>query len=169
MTERMGGHFRHAVSVTRPSRTAVFMLGFLVIVAVVGFWLFQSIRTVFTANPWLNGLILLVLLVGIGYTFWQVSRLNRCVDWIEAFIAERPGLETIEPPRLVASMAGMLRDRESRRSLSASTVPFGRGPRHRAVCCELAYILGAARDVLGSVDYGPGHCRHRARPGPRCQ
>jgi len=139
MTERMGGHFRHAVSVTRPSRTAVFMLGFLVIVAVVGFWLFQSIRTVFTANPWLNGLILLVLLVGIGYTFWQVSRLNRCVDWIEAFIAERPGLETIEPPRLVASMAGMLRDRESRRSLSASTV--------RAILDSIATRLDEARDI----------------------
>jgi len=139
MTERMGGHFRHAVSVTRPSRTAVFMLAFLVVVVVVGYFLFQSIRTVFTANPWLNGLIFLVLLVGIGYTFWQVSRLNRCVDWIEAFIAERPGLETIEPPRLVASMAGMLRDRESRRSLSASTV--------RAILDSIATRLDEARDI----------------------
>jgi hypothetical protein len=70
MNERMGGQFRHAVSVTRPSRTAIYMLGFLLIVAIVGFMLFQSIREVFTANPWLNGLILVVLFVGIAYTFW---------------------------------------------------------------------------------------------------
>lgn len=139
MVERMGGQFRHAVSVTRPSRTAIYMLGFLLIVGVVGFLLFQSIRTVFTASPWLNGLILLVLLVGIAYTFWQVYRLNRCVDWIEAFIAERPGFETIEPPRLVASMAGMLRDKESRRSLSATTV--------RAILDSIATRLDEARDI----------------------
>ena len=139
MVDPMGGHFRRAVSVTRPTRTTLLMIAFLIIVAVVCFLLYQPIRDVFTANPWLNGLIFLVLVVGIAYTFWQVARLSRCVDWIEAFIAERPGFETIEPPRLLASMAGMLRDKASRKSLSATTV--------RAILDSIATRLDEGRDI----------------------
>ena len=139
MFDPMEGGFRRAVQVTRPARTAVVMAGFLLVVGLVAFLLYQPIAAVFSANPWLNGLILVVLAVGVGYTFWQVSRLNRCVDWIEAFIEERPGFETIEPPRMLASMAGMLRDPESRRNLSATTV--------RAILDSIATRLDEARDI----------------------
>lgn len=131
--------FREAVQVTRPTRTVVLMAVFLAFVVAVAFFLSQPIYTVFLANPYLNGLILCVLIVGIGYTFWQVNRLNRCVDWMEAFIAERPGFDTIPPPRLVKSMAGMLRDRESRRRLSPSVV--------RAILDSIATRLDEARDI----------------------
>lgn len=135
----MEGDFRRSVTVTRPTRTTLFMLGFLILVVVVAYFLAKQISQVFLANPYLNGLILIVLVVGIGYTFWQVNRLRMCIDWIEAFIDERPGFETITPPRLLVSMAGMLRDRETRRSISPAIV--------RAILDSIATRLDESREI----------------------
>ncbi len=136
----MEGDLRRSVRVTRPTGTILFMIGFLVLVSVVAFFLAQTIGTVFNANPYLNGLILIVLAVGILYTFWQVNRLRMCIDWIDAFIAERPGFEVIEPPRLLISMAGMLRDREARKSLSPTIV--------RAILDSIATRLDESREIV---------------------
>jgi len=136
----MEGDFKRSVRVTRPTGTILFMLGFLVLVGVVAFFLAQTIGTVFNANPYLNGLILIVLAVGILYTFWQVNRLRMCIDWIDAFISERPGFEVIEPPRLLVSMAGMLRDREARKSLSPTIV--------RAILDSIATRLDESREIV---------------------
>lgn len=135
----MDGDFRQSVKVTRPSSTFLFMLGFLALVIIVAYFLAQPIAQVFLANPYLNGLILFVLAVGIGYTFWQVNRLRMCIDWIDAFIVERPGFETITPPRLLVSMAGMLRDRETRRSISPTIV--------RAILDSIATRLDESREI----------------------
>lgn len=135
----MKGDFRRSVQVTRPTGTVVFMFVFLVLVAIVGFFLSKAIWDVFLANPYLNGLILFVLVVGIAYTFWQVQRLRICIDWIEAFIAERPGFETIQPPRLLMSMAGMLRDREARKNISPTIV--------RAILDSIATRLDESREI----------------------
>ena len=136
----MEGDFKRSVRVTRPTGTILLMLGFLVIVGVVAYFLAQTIGTVFNANPYLNGLILVVLAVGILYTFWQVNRLRLCIDWIDAFISERPGFEVIEPPRLLVSMAGMLRDRETRKSLSPTIV--------RAILDSIATRLDESREIV---------------------
>jgi len=136
----MEGDFKRSVKVTRPTGTILFMLGFLGVVSVVAYFLAQTIGTVFNANPYLNGLILLVLAVGILCTFWQVNRLRMCIDWIDAFISERPGFEVIEPPRLLISMAGMLRDREARKSLSPSIV--------RAILDSIATRLDESREIV---------------------
>ncbi len=136
----MEGDFKRSVRVTRPTGTILFMLGFLVLVGVVAFFLAQTIGTVFNANPYLNGLILIVLAVGILYTFWQVNRLRMCIDWIDAFISERPGFEVIEPPRLLVSMAGMLRDRETRKNLSPTIV--------RAILDSIATRLDESREIV---------------------
>ncbi len=136
----MEGDFKRSVRVTRPTGTILFMLGFLMLVGVVAFFLAQTIGTVFNANPYLNGLILIVLAVGILYTFWQVNRLRMCIDWIDAFISERPGFEVIEPPRLLVSMAGMLRDRETRKNLSPTIV--------RAILDSIATRLDESREIV---------------------
>lgn len=135
----MDGDFRQTVRVTRPTRTTLLMLAFLALVALVAFVLATTIYGVFLANPYLNGLIIAVLIVGICYTFWQVFRLNRCVDWIDAFIAERPGFDTIQPPPLLLSMAGMLRDPEARRGISPTIV--------RAILDSIATRLDESRDI----------------------
>ena len=135
----MDGDFKRSVKVTRPTGAALTMLGFVALVVVVAYFLAQPIRDVFFANVYLNGLIIFVLVIGVLYTFWQVLRLSRCIDWIDAFIAERPGFETIQPPKLLASMAGMLRDREARRSLSPSIV--------RAILDSIATRLDESREI----------------------
>ena len=135
----MDGDFRQTARVTRPTSTTLYMIAFLALVGLVAFFLATTIYDVFLANPYLNGLIVAVLIIGICYTFWQVSRLNRCVDWIDAFIAERPGFDTIPPPRLLLSMAGMLRDPEARRGISPTIV--------RAILDSIATRLDEARDI----------------------
>lgn len=93
------------------------MAAFLAVVAAVAIVLLPSIRGAFMANPALNGLILGSFLLGILYIFRQVLTLRPEVAWLEAY---RSGLQPeSDPPRLLAPMARMLRERKGRLSLSA--------------------------------------------------
>ena len=68
----------------------------------------------FWHNPGLNGLILLVLAIGIAWNLRQVLRLAPEVDWLEHYQA---GPDQTRPPagtRLLAPMARMLRPRMTR-------------------------------------------------------
>jgi hypothetical protein len=112
---------------SRPLRFLLRMLLFVVVVAAAAAWLGRPLGTAFMANPYVNGLILLILLIGIGYIFWQVLRLGREVDWIESFrqkVASGEPLRTSRrPPRLLAPMARMLGTRrDGRVSLSATSL-----------------------------------------------
>src|SRR3546814_10195963 len=53
------------------------MAVFLVLVAIAAAFIAPGLQDAFLANVWLNGLILLILLVGIVYSFVQVLRLDR--------------------------------------------------------------------------------------------
>lgn len=111
-----------APEMTRPTRTLIFMIAFLIMLGVIGWLVHARIAQIFAAHLYLNLFILSVFVVGVVYVFWQVLRLFRSVEWMEAFMAERPGFDLIEPPPLLASMAALLRERENRRRLSAFTV-----------------------------------------------
>ncbi|MHA1570162.1 MAG: flagellar motor protein MotA [Alphaproteobacteria bacterium] len=95
---------------TRPRRFLGRMGVFLLAVAIVAGTLFPMLRDAFLANPALNGLILGVLLVGIGYVFRQVLMLAPEAAWIDAFRQGHPGPSTQSPPRLLAPMAAMFGD-----------------------------------------------------------
>src|SRR5690606_18246259 len=71
----------------------------------------------FHYNPALNAAILAVLLLGIGYTFWQVIRLYREIAWLERYRAGQPTGDA--QPRLLAPMAVMIGERRGKLSLSA--------------------------------------------------
>lgn len=94
------------------------MIIFLVAVVVVVGVLLGPVLRAFNANPALNGLILLVLLLGIAYSFRQVLRLRPEVDWIETFRRNDPGLSIARAPVLLAPMAAMLGERQGQVSLS---------------------------------------------------
>ena len=81
-------------------------------------FLFTTLIDAFLANPALNGLIIAVLLLGIGYIFRQVVLLQREQAWLERF--GEGGLEQAQeqPTRLLAPMAKMLADRRTTMSLS---------------------------------------------------
>jgi hypothetical protein len=107
---------------SRPQAYILRMAVFLVLVAVAAVLLHQTAIAAFMANPWLNGLILGVLVLGIGYAFRQVARLGPEVEWIESFRRNQPGLSIAEPPTLIAPMATMLGERRGRVVLSATAM-----------------------------------------------
>jgi len=104
---------------TRPTRFLLRMALFLFVVAVVAGLLFEPIERAFVANPGLNGLILGVLLIGIVYSFRQVGMLSREVTWMETFRRRRPGISLQAQPRLLATIATALGEREGPVRLSA--------------------------------------------------
>lgn len=96
------------------------MLAFLAAVTVLVGLLAGELATAFAANPMLNGVIALVLGLGIAWNIRQVLVLTNEVDWLEAFRNPTPGAPARKPPRLLAAMASMLAGRRSERlSLSA--------------------------------------------------
>ena len=127
---------------TRPQVYLTRMVLFLCVVAVAATWMFVGFDTIpraFMANRWLNGLIIGVILLGIGYIFRQIISLSPEVDWIEAFRRNEPSLAVQKPPRLLASMATMLGERQGRLSLSAMSM--------RALLDSIASRLDESRDI----------------------
>jgi hypothetical protein len=106
---------------TRPGRYLIRMLAFLVVVAGGLFLIRGELEKFFQASPFLNGLIIGILVIGILYTLRQVLVLWPEVSWIENYTKNRalPG----KGPRFLAPMAKMLGEREGRRlRLTAGTM-----------------------------------------------
>nr|WP_207191848.1 flagellar motor protein MotA [Paracraurococcus ruber] len=96
------------------------MLGFLAAVGVVTALLLQELAGAFASNPVLNGLIVFVLLIGVGWNLRQVLLLRPEVAWLEQFRSPRMGAPAMAAPRLLGPMASMFSARRSDRlSLSA--------------------------------------------------
>jgi hypothetical protein len=115
------------------------MLVFLVLCGLIAFVLQKQILNAFNANPWLNGLIVLVLLIGIVLSFARVIRLFPEVSWVNSY--RRADLGRIaRAPTLLAPMAAILgSDRAGRLAISAQTM--------RAFLDSLANRLDEARDI----------------------
>lgn len=125
-------------ALTRPQRFLTRMVLFLVAVALVCALLIQPLARAFLANPVLNGLIVAVLVVGIGFTFRQVFTLRRAVDWTEAY---RGGAADVaaSPPALLAPMVTLLRERRGRVTLSALSA--------RSILDSIGARLDETRDI----------------------
>ncbi|MFT3792655.1 MAG: flagellar motor protein MotA [Rudaea sp.] len=107
---------------TKPNQVLVWMAGFLVAVAMLAGALAPKLLANFQANPFFNGVILVVLLFGIAWNLRQVLQLSREVEWIETFKRSDPS-RPLAPPKLLAPMARMLSGRErSKFSLSATSL-----------------------------------------------
>jgi hypothetical protein len=74
------------------------MVIFLVIVGFVVAMLYRQIGVAFMANPFLNGLILGVLLVGVILAIVQVARLFREVRWVNGFRSGRARRDRADGP-----------------------------------------------------------------------
>ncbi|MBT6117742.1 MAG: flagellar motor protein MotA [Rhodospirillaceae bacterium] len=107
---------------TRPQRHLLWMAVFLAIVLAICVPLAPSLIEAFRANPFLNGLILGVLLIGIGYSLRQVLMLYPVIGWIARFREDREGRIAETPPELLAPMAAMLGERRARFSLSTMSL-----------------------------------------------
>ena len=107
---------------SRPTTQLLWMAVGLVAAALVVFLLWDRIVASFLHNPALNTGILVVLLVGIVFVFYQVARLSSDINWIEGF--QRGGhTDSFAHPRLLAPLAAMVKDKQHNRlSLSATTL-----------------------------------------------
>jgi len=125
--------------VSSPRIFLVRMMLFLVLGALLAVVLYKQIAAAFLANPFLNGLILIVLLIGIVFTFRQVLRLFPEVAWVNSFRLADPGLAVERSPILLAPMQAILRDRMGRMAMSPQTM--------RGIMDSIANRLDEARDI----------------------
>jgi hypothetical protein len=81
---------------------------------------FAEMRLIFLSNPYLNGLILVVFILGLASTFAQVWQLMKSVEWIEGFATNRVGHRMTVAPSLLAPLATLLRARGLRMQISST-------------------------------------------------
>ena len=115
------------------------MVFFLVLVGFIAAIAFPTLMAAFLNNPFLNGLIIFVLFIGILYAFRQVLRLYPEIRWVNAFRIADPGLAISHKPVLLAPMATMLRDRTGTLSLSTASM--------RSIMDSIGSRLDEARDT----------------------
>ncbi|WP_442915779.1 biopolymer transporter ExbB [Loktanella sp. M215] len=105
---------------SQPVRQITSMLIALALVAAGLYLGFAQIRAIFMSNPYLNGLILAVFVMGVASTFAQVWQLMKSVEWIEGFAANRAGHQITIAPSLLAPLATLLRSRGTRMQISST-------------------------------------------------
>ncbi|MBI6628857.1 biopolymer transporter ExbB [Pontibaca salina] len=105
---------------TQPVRQIVSMVLVLVLAGAGAVLALPRVLPVFQANPYLNGFIFFVFVIGVLACFWQVFQLAGSVRWIERFVAGDPN-QTKSAPQLLAPLASLLRARAERMQLGASS------------------------------------------------
>ncbi|MCK0139568.1 biopolymer transporter ExbB [Aliiroseovarius sp. F47248L] len=127
-------------SFTHPIRQIFVML---VVLGLVGFGVFIAlprVLPVFQANLYLNGFILFVFVIGLLACFWQVWQVFSSVGWIEDYVQERNGHDPDRAPRLLASLAALLRsNRGSHLQIGAASA--------RSILDSIATRIDEARDI----------------------
>ncbi len=105
---------------TQPVRQIVSMVLVLVLAGAGAVLALPRVLPVFQANPYLNGFIFFVFVIGVLACFWQVIQLAGSVRWIERFVSgDRE--QTRSAPQLLAPLASLLRSRAERMQLGATS------------------------------------------------
>ena len=115
------------------------MLVFVVLCGLVTVLLHKQIEFAFMANPALNSLIILVLVIGVALTLRQVLRLYPEIAWVNEFRRAGQGVTVKRPPVLLAPMAAILGSRIGRMTISAQMM--------RGILDSIATRLDEARDI----------------------
>ena len=109
-------------TLTSPGLFLFRMLVFLVLAGLILLVIQKQIITAFWANPALNGLIFLVLFLGIVFAFAQVARLMREIRWVNSRIEPDQTKPPPPEPVLLAPMAALLGDKIGRTGISTITL-----------------------------------------------
>ncbi|MFZ1728200.1 MAG: biopolymer transporter ExbB [Albidovulum sp.] len=125
---------------SRPVRQIAMMLLVVVLVVAGANFAYGRIFAIFVANPYLNGFILGVFILGVLTCFWQVAQLVSSVVWIEGFAAHRPGHEITIAPRMLAPLAALLRSRGKHTSQISNSSA-------RSILESVATRIDEARDI----------------------
>ena len=123
-----------------PGRYLTRMSLFALAVVLVAVILSSGLSGAFMANPLLNGVIIALMVVGIGYTFRLVLSLRVEVDWIEHLRAKQPRPRTgMAEPRLLAPLVSMLSDQRGSVTISALSM--------RSVLDGIGSRMGEGREI----------------------
>ncbi len=124
---------------SQPTRQTGLMIFILLCVFIIAYLLFPAVAPIFLSSPYLNGVIIGVFILGVLACFWQVFILVSSVYWIEGFVSERPGHEIAKPPRILAPLEALLRDKQSRRDINPLSA--------RSILDSVATRLDEVRDI----------------------
>ncbi|MEO0939036.1 MAG: biopolymer transporter ExbB [Pseudomonadota bacterium] len=122
---------------SRPVRQIILMVMVLVLTCLGAFVALPRVLPVFQANPYLNGFIAFVFVIGVLACFWQVFQLIVSVRWIERFAADSS--DSDGAPQLLAPLASLLRSRGARMQLNASS--------SRSILDSVATRIDEAREI----------------------
>ena len=106
---------------SHPVRQIMLMLIVLGLTGVLCYFALPSVLPVFQANPYLNGFIVFVFLIGVLACFGQVLSLISSVKWIENFAMERDGIDMSSAPSLLAPLAALLGTRSARSQIGTTS------------------------------------------------
>lgn len=104
---------------SQPVRQIISMLVVLALVSAGVYVALPRVGPVFLANPYLNGFIFVVFVIGVLSCFGQVWQLIKSVGWIEAFASEKSDAGVIKAPGLLAPLATLMRSRGARMQLTS--------------------------------------------------
>ncbi|MBO1360143.1 flagellar motor protein MotA [Acetobacter sacchari] len=165
---------------TKPTSYLLRMVAFLAAVIVVCGLLWRPLRAAFFNNPMLDGLILLILAIGVAWNIRMVLRLQPEVEWVDAMRQGRTALAPPEPPTMLAAVSTALAGQSGRSRIALSTPAMqsmldslsGRLDEGREVSRYMTGLLiflgllgtfygllltvGAIADVIGSMSIGNG-------------
>ncbi len=123
---------------SQPVRQITLMLVALGLSGLGAFLALPSVLPIFEANPYLNGVIIVVFCIGVIACFYQVAQLIGSVRWIENFASASPDPETVAPP-LLAPLASLLRTRGARMQVNASST--------RSILDSVSTRIDEAREI----------------------
>ncbi len=123
---------------SQPVRQITLMLVVLILTGFGATLALPSVFPIFAANPYLNGVIIFVFLIGVLACFYQVVQLMGSVRWIENFASDSPDPDTVAP-QLLAPLASLLRTRGARMQVSATST--------RSILDSVATRIDEAREI----------------------
>jgi hypothetical protein len=123
---------------SQPVRQISLMLIALGLTGAGAFLALPSVLPIFAANPWLNGIIILVFIIGVVACFYQVFQLIISVRWIENFASDSHDPDSSAPPML-APLAALLRTRGARMQVSSSST--------RSILDSVSTRIDEAREI----------------------
>ncbi|MEH6401794.1 MAG: hypothetical protein V7750_00380 [Sneathiella sp.] len=108
--------------INKPQRHLIRMVIFLAIVVGISAFVYGPAIAAFESNPYLNGLILSVLLFGILFIFRQVLMLNKEINWAENLRRAESGISLQASPSLLSPLATIIKESNGPLRLTAITM-----------------------------------------------
>ncbi len=132
MTERYDPYL-----LASPNVYLIKMIIFLILIAMLGGILAPQLLVAFWANPFINGLILFVLVIGILLSFRQVIRLYPEIRWVNSL--QNGSMANTSRPVLLAPVASILQDRLGEAVITPASL--------RSILDSVGFRLDEARET----------------------